>query len=218
MRIGSTGKYAIFQPPLPPPPVVGGPPSPHRGRSVRSSFPYFGGRVFVCPFPYRGECGAQRRMRWAQGAYRIDRESHIRSTTSSTAAFRRRSPFPSQGKERAFVLSLFRGKSIRLSPPLLRGRWREAPDEVGAGRVSDRQGRTLSFNHLFHRRLASAVPLPLIGEGAKETEHSYTAACRRRSPFPYRGEGACVRPFPISGEEYSFVPSPTEGKAAQSAG
>ena len=128
------------------------------------------------------------------GAYRIDREGHIRSTTSSTAACCRRSPFPSQGKERAFVLSLFRGKSIRLSLPLLRGRRRAAPDEVGACVEIGSIESIAFFRHLFHRRLSSAVPLPLTGEGA------------------------CVRPFPISEEEYSFVPSLTEGNAARSAG
>ena len=38
-------------------------------------------------------------MRWAHGFYRFDRKARILSTTSSTAALRRRSPFPSKGKE-----------------------------------------------------------------------------------------------------------------------
>ena len=78
-------------------------------------------------------------MRWAHGFYRFDRKARILSTTSSTAALRRRSPsftsstaalrrrspFPYEGKEQ-------KGKEREFVHSLPMGRWREAQDEVGA--------------------------------------------------------------------------------------
>ena len=71
-------------------------------------------------------------MGWAHGLLSDEMRKYdfarFRSFTSSTAALRRRSPFPSKGKEQ-------KGKEREfvLSAPM--GRRREAPDEVGAWAV-----------------------------------------------------------------------------------